>query len=125
MREGKPEGRGTHQGSVSQNLLGRMVTMSSYGSTRKLKRVTQIQDPSRAPRQEQAEGGARNRTGDEASEEVQGPSRRQGSRQVRLRCSSGKDRRAKPSGMWMDHREEGAWVEVAGEAAQETEDCGS
>lgn len=67
------------------------------------------------------EGGGRDRTGDEASTEVQGPSQRQGSGQVHLRYSSGKDRRAKPSGAWMDlldHREEAAWVEVAQAAAR-------
>ena len=127
-KESEPEAKGTHQRSVLQHLLSRVVIMSSPDSPRKGKRVTQVQDPSRASRQEQQKVGLETGLGDEASAEVQSPSRRQGSRQVHLQYSSGKDRRAQPSGAWMellDQREERAWVEVAGEAAQGTEDCGS
>lgn len=56
-REGEPDAQGTHQGSVSQHLLRRVVITSSLGSPRKGKRVTQVQDPSRTYRQEQQKVG--------------------------------------------------------------------
>lgn len=57
MREDEPGAKGTHQGSVLQHLLSRVVITSALDSPRKGKRVTQVQDPSRASRQEQQKVG--------------------------------------------------------------------